>query len=184
MLREYKRVNSASCGTAEVLAIDVVSCKSKFRLMLVYNPPSVSSGIVTQFENLFTPKMLKIPTIILGDFNIDWASESNLKDSFDTLMSLNQFDQLISEFTREFKSSKTIIDLLFTNVPELVCKHEVMKCDISDHYAIACVLNVKRPRSQFSYITRRNFRSFVADEFFEHAKFVDFHTIANVKKYQ
>ena len=92
---KYERVNLASCGTAEVLAIDVVSYKSKFRLMLVYNPPSVSSGIVTQFENLFTPKMLKIPTIIFGDFNIDWASELNLKDSFDTLMSLNQFDQLI-----------------------------------------------------------------------------------------
>ena len=104
--------------------------------MLVYNPPCGATGIHDQFEELLESKLLNRPTIIIGDFNIDWSTTSSFQEKFETLMSLNNFRQLITEYTRIFKNSKTIIDLLFTNTDNLIADHRVVKCDISDHYML------------------------------------------------
>ena len=106
---------------------------------------------------------------MVGDFNLDWSSNSSMKDSFETLMSLNQYTQLVTEYTRCFKSSKTIIDLLFTNNQKLVCDHQVITTDISDHFAIKLKINCKPPKPVFSYITKRDPRKLDDQEFFEFA---------------
>ena len=92
-------------------------------------------------------------------------------------MSLNSFEQLVDKPTRCFKDSKTVIDLLFTNSRNLVKSHQILNCDISDHFSVECCINIKKPKKTFSPITRRDFRKFNTVEFFESAKIFNFDQI-------
>ena len=94
---------------------------------------------------------------MLGDFNLDWSSKSVLKQSFETLMSLNRYSQLVNEYTRCFKNSNRIIDFLITNIQNLVSEHHIIKTNISDHFAINLQANCKPPNPVFSFITKRDF---------------------------
>ena len=94
---------------------------------------------------------------MLGDFNLDWSSKSVLKQSLETLMSLNRYSQLVNEYTRCFKNSNRIIDFLITNIQNLVSEHHIIKTNISDHFAINLQANCKPPNPVFSFITKRDF---------------------------
>jgi hypothetical protein len=90
-------------------------------------------------------------------------------------MNLNHFQQLITKPTRIFKNSKTIIDLAFTNAPTIVSDISVIENDISDHFAIACKISCILPKLSYSFVNKRDFSKFDVNEFFEHAKYVNFH---------
>ena len=83
--------------------------------------------------------------------------------------------------TRVFQNSKTTIDLLFSNSDKLITNHEVVHCDISDHFAITLTLQTKRPKSQFSYISKRDFCKLDKIEFFERASYIDFHSTEELR---
>ena len=123
---------------------------------------------------------LRKPTVIIGDFNIDWSGNSQNKENLETLMRLHQYEQLVKEYTRCFKNSKTTIDLIFTNAQSLVPEHKVIKSDISDHFAIQLKVNLKRPKAGFSYVTKRDFKKFDEVEFFNSARCFDFSTVEDV----
>ena len=162
---KFERVDMPACKGAEIL---------------VYNPPSSASHIVAQFASILEANLLKKRKIIIGDFNIDWSSETCLKESFDTLMSLHNFEQIIDVPTRCFKDSKTIIDLLFSNCSDLIQNHKVLNCDIIDHFAIECQLTLQKQMKTYSFITKRDFRKFDEFEFFEGTKYFDFHSVENL----
>ncbi len=92
----------------------------------------------------------------MGDFNINWEDKStrkNLKqitDSFD-------LKQLISGPTRITNSTKSQIDLIFTNRPERILKSCNMLTGLSDHNMILVTRK----------LTKKRFSSFVKKcEFF------------------
>ena len=176
---KFDRVDLANCQGAELLAIKITNSSSEMNVVLVYNPPQAANQIVDQFEKLFCnhSQFTKKQTLIIGDFNIDWSSETKLKDRFETLMSLYSYQQLINGYTRCFKNSKTIIDLMFSNFPDIVVNQKVIRCDISDHFAISCQLRFKPPKTSFSYVTKRDFRKFDAAEFYAFAEGIDFSQI-------
>ena len=82
--------------------------------------------------------------------------------------------------TRCFKDSKTIIDLLFSNCSDLIQKHQVLNCDISDHFAIECQLSLQKQMKTYSFITKRDFRKFDEFEFFEATQYFNFHSVENL----
>ena len=65
---------------------------------MVYNPTKFVNSICQSFGYVFGGKLIKGKTLITGDFNIDWAGDSLLKDNFETLMALNDFHQKITKF--------------------------------------------------------------------------------------
>ena len=178
----FENLDVADCRETEMLCIKIKCIVSEFCLMLVYNPPSVASSIVDNFEALFSKSdvFLKKPTVVVGDFNIDWSTHSTIKNNFDTLMSLHHYNQLVTEYTRCYKDSKTIIDLLFTNSPTLISDQSVVQCDISDHFAVACNIQIKRPKTTLSYVRKRDFREVDAGKFSEQASYMDFHKIEDL----
>ena len=107
-----------------------------FCLVLVYNPPRVANQLKSNFEQHLKAKILRKPIIMVGDFNLDWSSNSVLKESFETLMNLTQCSQLVTKYTICFENSSTIIDLLFTNIQSLLSEHHDIKTDYSVHFAI------------------------------------------------
>ena len=154
-------------------------------MVLVYNPPCIASADLSRnFEKVLDANNLRKPTVIIGDFNIDWSGNSQNKENLETLMRLHQYEQLVKEYTRCFKNSKTIIDLIFTNAQSLVSEHNVIKSDISDHYAIQLKVNLKRPKAGFSYVTKRDFKKFDEVEFFNSARCFDFSTVEDVHSVQ
>ena len=73
-----------------------------------------------------------------------------------------QLKQLIKDQTRATNTSKTTIDLIYTNVPHYHSKSGVIPLCISDHYMTFTILDVKIPKSNCkSTIVRcRNYNKF------------------------
>ena len=61
-------------------------------------------------------ELLKVPTIILGDFNIDWLVETERRPIYNLLVRDNGYKQLISSYTTD---NKTLIDHIYTNILHL-----------------------------------------------------------------
>ena len=60
-----------------------------------------------------------IETVLLGDFNFDHISPNATTKYFQRTMNLLNLKQLINEPTRITKTSRTLIDLVVTTMPEL-----------------------------------------------------------------
>ena len=75
---------------------EIVAANSRFCLVLVYNPPCIASADVSRnFEKLLDANNLRKPTVIIGDFNIDWSGNSQNKENLETLMRLHPYEQLV-----------------------------------------------------------------------------------------
>ena len=99
-----------------------------------------------------------VETTILGDLNMDYRKRSasyykQLKD-FEKSYGLRQ---LITKCTRVTKSTKTLIDLIFTNI-EHVSKSGTLDKAISDHQPVHVVK--KKPREKHVSITTKG-RSYI-----------------------
>lgn len=159
----------------ELLFINVQFKLTKLGLILVYIPPASISGIMKQFEYIFSNNNLETSTLISGDFNINWNWNSVLKENFETLMSLNNFKQLINQFIRVNKISATIIDLMCTNSLFIITRFDVLKYDLSDHFTVKFKINlhVQWLKPTFLYIIKRDFKKFNESEFFNTASYMD-----------
>ena len=77
-----------------------------------------------------------IETILLGDFNFDYAA-SNMSSTTKNLRRVTRIHclkQIITSFTKITQHSKTLIDLFFTSRPELYSSG-VIQIGFSDHLA-------------------------------------------------
>ena len=73
-----------------------------------------------------------------------------------------------------------IIDLLFTNIQNVVSEHHVIKADSSDHFATELRANCKPPKPVLSYITKRDLHKFDHCEFFEFVKLINYHDVEKI----
>ena len=79
------------------------------------------------------------PVIIMGDFNINFMESTSDKNSlYKYLIEEEQYEQLINEFTTDYK---TQIDHIYTNIPERVKNSGVLESYFSDHKPIFVSLN-------------------------------------------
>ena len=76
--------------------------------------------------------------ILLGDINCDVAKSPPESHTirFQSINTLYNMAQLIEEPTRVARTSATIIDLILTNVPEIIPHSGVIPVGISDHSVI------------------------------------------------
>ena len=78
---------------------------------------------------------------MIGDFNCDWTGVKSDKvkpqtNKLHEITQTYQFEQMIDQPTRVTTNSETIIDLAFTNKPELIIHSGVIHIGISDHSLI------------------------------------------------
>jgi hypothetical protein len=109
----------------------------------------------------------KIPNVMLvGDFNADPGNDKTSYDVLTEFISLNNLHQFINEPTRVTSGSASILDLIITNLPNLVTEVGVgAPVHENDHRTIFGKLNLKT-------IKRKNFVREMWD--FKHANFDDF----------
>ena len=125
------------------ISIDFPDLKSKYVFAVIYRHPC--SNRKTFFDNLeqnmqaLNEKKTKV--MIMGDINIDLASQTNYVCEYNLLLQSNFFFSLITKPTRVTNSSKTIIDHVLTNDTDSILTPGVLTYSISDHYPIFCTIS-------------------------------------------
>jgi hypothetical protein len=134
----------------ETLTLEIMKPKARpFIVNSWYRPTNSSQECLNTYENLITPICVNIPkyysenkeVILIVDFNCDWSLLANNEANAHTnilaeIINTLQFEQLIKEPTRVTATTKTLIDLAFTNKPELINGSGVIHLGISDHSMI------------------------------------------------
>ena len=102
----------------------------------------------------------------MGDTKCDFLdpSNNNTKNLKRTLHSFG-LTQLIKEPTRTTETTKTTIDHIITNKPNMVSNSEVISCGISD--VVFIEKNVRTPKLKVppKVVNVRNFKRFDSDSF-------------------
>ena len=94
---------------------------------------------------------------LLGDFNVDLSpaiETTAAVDEFKNIFCSHHLYSLINKPTRDTKSSKTIIDNIYCNIPHVLNLSNIgiILTYISDHHAIFCLFNeTKTTRLQTEY---------------------------------
>ena len=98
----------------------------------------------TSFSHVIEKIRKKFWIIILGDFNIDANDYScmNVRTYKNLLLSLG-LRNLINLPTRVTESTETVIDHIVTNLPPASIESGIIQEDISDHYPIHAIANLK-----------------------------------------
>lgn len=94
----------------------------------------------------------------MGDFNIDWFNKSK-KRKLKMLMTKFDFTQHVKGATRITKSSKTQIDLIFTNKEERILKSYNLLTGMSDHNMTLMVRKLSNKR--FVKLKKPNYNSLI-----------------------
>ena len=138
----------------ETITIEVSKPKSKsFLINTWYQPPDSCLELFNDYEECVKNMDSEGKEIVLiGDFNCDWTFERN-KTNLQTskLIDLaNQFQlaQLIKEPTRITETTSTLIDLAFSNRPEIINSSGVEHLGISDHSLVYVCRKISSPRKQ------------------------------------
>ena len=131
----------------------------------IYRPPS--SKIKT-FNSEIEKLLHKINqenkfAFLMGDYNVNTLTERNkttqLTQEFSSIFSLYYCHKLINLPTREKNNSSTLIDNIYTNIPDCysTCNSGVLKfLTQSDHYPIFTMRKGSEQPSKKTHIIKRN----------------------------
>ena len=186
--KDLERIVSKDHVLESTFAEIVVPTKKNIILGCIYRHPSME---VNDFnEGYLSPLMEKLPTtkntFLLGDFNIDLMKtdeDENTSNYFDTLASLSFIPHIIHP-TRITPHSKTLIDNIFSNVPNFSQgKSGNLTISLSDHLAQFLVIPLDTcfvpPKvSKF----KRDTRNFDRENFFLDLLSIDWNSVIEIDK--
>ena len=113
-----------------------------YNVLCIYRSPSASKAefldVLDEISNEIQIKNL----IIIGDFNIDILKKEQYSERLITEMDNKGLQQLVRKPTRITQNSKTIIDLVFTNIPNIAA-NVLNSPKLSDHSIIEIYSSVK-----------------------------------------
>jgi len=128
--------------------------------VLYHSPGSSDAEFLNYIDNLCESLNFNSNYVFIGDFNIDFNKKTYYSDKLNYIMESRGLIQRINEATRVTDNSKTLIDLLFTN---LDIKVEVLNVPrITDHNIVEMKFRKKSELEQKNYklIECRNFKNF------------------------
>ena len=98
--------------------------------------------LIDALKHLHDTKLANVvPTLVLGDFNINLLEETSDKKALSKyLIEQKGYTQLMTQFTTDYR---TLIDHIYTNVPHLVTSSGVLESYFSDHKPIFVSLTSK-----------------------------------------
>ncbi len=167
----YKIMNNLNLDTADCedlwIKLNLASNKSII-ISSIYKHPSYA--IQNFQENLIRIveiiNRLKQKVIIAGDININFLSNHNQITCYKNDLLSQGLTQLVKFPTRYSNQSQTLIDHVYTNIPEEKTKTDCLIFPISDHMPILTYFtpyNPDKPSIQPKLI--RDFKNFKQDQF-------------------
>lgn len=113
-------------------------------IVAVYrSPSSQDSEFYEVFEQTIEEICDKnIDIIVAGDFNVDWSKEGFYKQKLQQIISDNGLVQVITDYTRITRNSRTIIDYVITNNLNIKVNNSRIN-KISDHEIVEMYIETK-----------------------------------------
>ena len=144
----YKRRKDLE-GHIETLCIEIKYSNRSILLTSVYRPPNNDSDSIQHWLSNMEESMYKIysenkPTILMGDINIDIMSDKKdkLQESWISLTTNIQLNQIIKEPMRVTNTSETLIDHIYVSDDLPVLYSSPIKYSISDHFPVFAVFKM------------------------------------------
>lgn len=139
----YERRSDLEHNKLELMWLEIKPLKAiSILVCFIYRPPNSQSDWMTDFEsNLEEAFNEQKEVVLLGDFNIDFASCKIPK--WEDLINSFSLRQLVQSPTRISKTSSTIIDHIYISCPEKVHSVKVPVYAISDHFPVCITLKSK-----------------------------------------
>ena len=72
-------------------------------------------------------------SVIIGDFNVNWLSETDRRPLYNAMVRDNSYVQLISDYTTD---NKTLIDHIFSKMTSQTVNSGILETYFSDHKTI------------------------------------------------
>ena len=117
-------------------------------------------------ENIESASHLDMGIIILGDLNIDCSPNVfNSKNKIYQICELFDFMQLVKCPTRVTPTSKTLIDVILSNMGDKHKETIVVEISMSDHFMICTTIINNDIVIESEQITCRSFKNFQTSEF-------------------
>lgn len=143
----------------EIVGIEIKLKTDTLNIIALYRSPIENNVeiFLKDLDCILSRTCLKThaKTVLCGDLNIDYLSESTHKYDLVNIMSSYNIKNLISEATRITANSKKSIDYMCVNFNQCV-SCSVIHSDLSDHSAQLLMLN-KSQCSSPTYVTKRIF---------------------------
>ena len=145
--------------------IEILFPKAKcFLVGIIYRPPDSSKHLCAYFNYKFESMLSTVSAenkecIISGDINCNYLVPSDHKE-IKSIFSYFGLKQLISSPTRITRESKTLIDVICSNVPHNIFSMKVIPAGLSDHELIGCARKLNNVKSNPRIITCRNFANY------------------------
>ena len=155
--------NDVECIVLEI----IFKCSKPILTCHIYRHPSCRVEWKDNFEEL-VDKMYSEDKeiIIMGDINRDLMNMSINKDWSEFISSIG-LEQLVNQPTRITKNSKTLIDHVYSSMPETIVRVSVPHIGNSDHFPVFITRKIcKKHKSRtHEFINFRNFRNFNESQF-------------------
>lgn len=148
-------------ASLETVTVEIFKPKAKsFLINTWYRPPNTPIDLFEDDE-ICIKKMDaedKEP-ICIGDFNCDWLLRKKQPHTtgLAELNEMYQFEQIIEKPSRIADKTKGLIDLIFSNKPELIVKSGIENIEISYHSFIYVHRKISIPRKPPKIIKTRQY---------------------------
>lgn len=122
--------NVLECCGIEVIGTNII-------VIAVYRPPSGDTGLfLNNFGNVLNLFLHSNKFVVIGgDFNIDFNVNSTLLHDLTLILNCNNMYTTIHEPTRVTSFSSKCIDNIMVNDKDKVLESNIIKSNLSDHYA-------------------------------------------------
>jgi hypothetical protein len=114
-----------------------------FSLIFIYRSPNDNlENVINNFDFFLSQNKNNYLNILCGDINIDKMKISNISNNYLNVLAKHEYISCINNFTRVTESSNTCIDHIFVkNVESNKISSNILRCDITDHYAKTLMLS-------------------------------------------
>ena len=165
----YKIRSDLMPNNLDVVTLQIANSKFKpFIVTSICRPLGKPVSYFNDMEALLASLDSDNKEAIIGDTNCDFLDSSNNDTkNLKHVLSLHNLTQIIKEPARITGISKTLIDHVITNNPDMVHDSGVISCGISDHDIVFIERNVRAPKMKAppKVLNVRNFKRFDNDSF-------------------
>ena len=146
-----------------------ISKNEPLLISTMYRPPSADRCYYNNMLDLLD----KVTTenkelLLLGDLNFDYKIDESLStNAVHYMENLYILKQLVDQPTRITNSSKTLLDVILSSIPEKHNVTGVARISLSDHFLVYTCLNYRVNRRNHKTVKYRDYKNFNEDSFLQ-----------------